>query len=89
MGPAVIIIWTCWRSTVGALIHKGYSGQPTVIPARKALEMATVSAAALGLAGQCGLKAGMKADIILMDREKPHMYRQSTPFGIDIQCQEQ
>ncbi len=71
------------EARLAALIHKGYSGQPTVIPARKALEMATVNgAAALGLAGQCGsLKAGMRADIILMDREKPHMYPAINPLS--------
>lgn len=71
------------EARLAALIHKGYTGQPTVIPAPQALEMATANgAAALGLAGQCGrLKPGMKGDVILMDREQPHMYPAINPLS--------
>ncbi|HHW91289.1 MAG TPA: amidohydrolase [Firmicutes bacterium] len=66
-----------------ALIHKGYTGQPTVIPAEEALKMATANgAAALGLKRKCGrLKAGMKADLILIDRQQPHLYPRFNPLS--------
>ncbi len=49
-----------------ALLHKHASGDPRVLPARQALELATSrGAAALGLEGKVGaLKAGMLADVI-------------------------
>ncbi len=45
--------------------------------------MATANgAAALGLEGQCGrLKPGMKADVILLGREQPHMYPAINPLS--------
>jgi 5-methylthioadenosine/S-adenosylhomocysteine deaminase len=57
-----------------ALIHKGVSGDPTVIPAAEALRMGTVSGArALGLDGITGvLQPGMKADFIAVNTAKTH-----------------
>lgn len=71
------------EARLAALIHKGYSGQPTVIPAAEALKMATANgAAALGLAETCGrLQAGMKADLIIVDREQPHLYPRFNPLS--------
>lgn len=59
-----------------ALLHKVSSMDPTIMPANTALEMATVSGAkALGLENQIGqLKPGMKADIILVNFNAPHLY---------------
>jgi 5-methylthioadenosine/S-adenosylhomocysteine deaminase len=48
---------------------------PTVMPAERAIEMATINAAkALGLADEIGsLEAGKRADIVLFDLRKPHV----------------
>ncbi|WP_239614228.1 amidohydrolase [Cohnella mopanensis] len=60
--------------SMAALLHKGVSGDPTVIPANEALRMGTVyGAQAIGLGGVTGqLKAGMKADFIALSIAKPH-----------------
>jgi 5-methylthioadenosine/S-adenosylhomocysteine deaminase len=57
-----------------ALLHKVNSLDPTVIPAYQALQMATVNGPkALGLDAEIGqIKAGMKADIILISTDKAH-----------------
>ncbi len=57
-----------------ALLHKGASGQPTVIPAIEALHMATTGGAAvLGLDDRIGvLREGMEADLICIDVTGPH-----------------
>ncbi|AKB74031.1 S-adenosylhomocysteine deaminase [Methanosarcina lacustris Z-7289] len=56
-----------------ALLHKVSTGNPTALPARQVLEMATVNGAkALGT--ETGmLKVGKKADIIIVDMKKPHL----------------
>ncbi|HHV62705.1 MAG TPA: amidohydrolase [Firmicutes bacterium] len=61
---------------LAALIHKVNSMDPTVVPARQALEMATKGGArALGLSSEIGsLEVGKRADIILVDFGKPHFY---------------
>jgi 5-methylthioadenosine/S-adenosylhomocysteine deaminase len=48
---------------------------PTVMPAERTIEMATINAAkALGLADEIGsLEAGKRADIALFDLRKPHL----------------
>ncbi|QJD82460.1 amidohydrolase [Cohnella herbarum] len=60
--------------TLAALLHKGVSGDPTVIPAAEALRMGTVyGARSIGLGDTVGqLKAGMKADFIALSLTKPH-----------------
>jgi 5-methylthioadenosine/S-adenosylhomocysteine deaminase len=60
--------------TMAALLHKGVSGDPTVIPAAEALRMGTVyGARSIGLEGLTGqLKAGMKADFIALSIRQPH-----------------
>jgi len=59
-----------------ALLHKGVSGNPTVVPAAEALRLGTTyGAKALGLAGAGGigrLYPGMKADFIAVSTEKSH-----------------
>lgn len=59
-----------------ALLHKGTSGDPTVVPALEALRMGTVYGAksiwqenSLGM-----LREGMKADFIAIDLDQPHFY---------------
>lgn len=58
-----------------ALLGKANKRDPTVIPAEKALEMATINGAkALGRGGEIGsLEPGKKADLILIDLNKPHL----------------
>jgi 5-methylthioadenosine/S-adenosylhomocysteine deaminase len=61
-----------------ARLHKGANLDPTLLPAGRALAMATTGgAAALGLAGKIGeLRPGMLADCIVIDLDQPHL----TPF---------
>ena len=57
-----------------ALLHKGTNGDPTVIPARKAFEMATVNGAKALCIDRLGrLEEGWKADIVLLDTDVPQM----------------
>ncbi len=58
-----------------ALLHKVNSMNPTVLPAYQALEMATLNGArALGMDNEFGqLKAGLKADMILLGLDEAHM----------------
>jgi len=64
------------EARLAALVHKLESGDPTLITARQALEMATRGGArALGIADRVGqLKVGMKADIALLDFQQPHLF---------------
>ncbi|WP_123040761.1 amidohydrolase [Cohnella candidum] len=59
---------------LAALLHKGVTGDPTVIPAAEALRLGTTyGARALGLEGQTGiLKPGMKADFIAVSTAQTH-----------------
>lgn len=57
-----------------ALIHKGITGDPTVVSAYEALSMATVGGArALGLEHVGVIAPGMKADLILVDMDRPNL----------------
>lgn len=60
---------------LAALLHKATTGDPTAISAQQALLMATREGArALDLDDEIGtLEAGKKADIILVDFDKPHL----------------
>ena len=60
---------------IAALIHKGAQMQPTLVTAEEALRMATVNGAkATGFENEIGqIKEGSKADIILIDMDKPHI----------------
>ncbi len=66
------------EARLAALIHKAQKDDPTVIPAYKALEMATRHGAeGLFLGGETGvLKEGYKGDVILINLDKPHFYPQ-------------
>jgi len=59
-----------------ALLHKGVSGDPTVIPAIEALKMGTTyGARAIWQQNEIGsLRVGMKADFIAIDLDQPHFY---------------
>lgn len=67
-------MWDEMRSC--SLLQKVTTGDPCSMPAYEVLKMATVnSAKALGEEGRLGVIApGAKADVILLDIEKPHMY---------------
>lgn len=58
-----------------AWMQKLDSGDPTVLPAEQALRMATIeSAKLLGIDAQVGtLEVGKRADLILIDLDKPHL----------------
>jgi 5-methylthioadenosine/S-adenosylhomocysteine deaminase len=61
--------------------HRFYFKDPSVLPPGKVLEMVTIDAArALGLEKDLGsLEPGKKADIILIDMFKPHLYPLNMP----------
>jgi len=58
-----------------AFLHKVTSGDPTVLPAPLALEMATRGgAASIGMADRIGqLTPGRRADLIIVDARQPHL----------------
>jgi 5-methylthioadenosine/S-adenosylhomocysteine deaminase len=58
-----------------AKVHKVHRMDPTVMPAETVLEMATLGGArVLGLEDEIGtLTVGKKADLIVVDLEKPHL----------------
>lgn len=62
--------------------HRFHFRDPDVLPAGKVLEMATIDAArALGLEDEIGsLEVGKKADIILVDLFRPHLYPPNMPL---------
>jgi cytosine/adenosine deaminase-related metal-dependent hydrolase len=62
--------------------HRFHFRDPSYLPAGKVLEMATIDAArALGLEGEIGsLEPGKKADIILIDMFRPHLYPPNMPL---------
>lgn len=59
---------------LASIINKGVSGDCTSVPAYTAIKMATINGAkALGLDKECGtIEEGKRADIILIDLNKPH-----------------
>jgi len=66
-----------------ALIHKGTTGDPTVLPARKVIEMATVDGArVLGLDHVVGtLAEGREADLICIDTDRAHATPLYDPYS--------
>jgi 5-methylthioadenosine/S-adenosylhomocysteine deaminase len=66
-------MWKAIRLT--ALIHKGTTLDPTAVPAKTVLRMATLGGAeALGLSGKIGaIKVGLQADLIQVKLKEPHL----------------
>ncbi len=61
---------------LASLLAKGSCEDPTVLPARKALKLATVNGArSLFLKEETGLlREGSQADLIMLDMDKPHFH---------------
>jgi len=68
---------------IASLIHKGINSNPELINARQAVKMATVNGAkAIGFGDTVGvIKKGMKADIILLNTDKPHFCPMNDPIS--------
>ncbi|MBN1318570.1 MAG: amidohydrolase [Anaerolineales bacterium] len=66
-------LWTVIR--LAAVLHKGATLDPTALPAKDVMRMATIDAArALGLGDEIGsLETGKKADVVLIDLNRPHL----------------
>ncbi|MCL4458484.1 MAG: amidohydrolase [Chloroflexi bacterium] len=60
---------------LAAVIHNGIILDPTVMPAEQVVEMATINGAkAMGLDSEIGsLEVGKKADLVIIDMDKPHL----------------
>lgn len=58
---------------VAALIHKGKHADPSIVPAERVIEMATINGArTLGLQDKIGsIEPGKKADVIIVDTDQP------------------
>lgn len=64
-----------WKEmTLSALIAKGYSKDPSALPANRSLRMATIEGAKALMLGETtgSLEPGKKADLILIDTNKAH-----------------
>lgn len=63
--------------------HRRHFRDPAVLPEGKTLEMCTIDAArALGLDAEIGsIEIGKKADIILLDGRKPHLWPPEMPLN--------
>jgi len=60
---------------LSALLHKGYKKDPTVVPSQVALSLATENGMKIiGFDNSGVIDVGKKADLILVDLNKPHFY---------------
>ncbi|HID91130.1 TPA: amidohydrolase [Candidatus Bathyarchaeota archaeon] len=65
-----------------ALLYKATRGDPTLITAHQALEMATLGAArALRLEGLGAVEGGRKADLVLVDLKRPRLVPTHDPIS--------
>ncbi len=59
---------------LAAIIHKGNQNDPTILPSKTVIKMATVNGARMqGRLDTGVIKTGFKADIIAIDFNKPHL----------------
>ncbi len=64
------------------ILHKGVSGDPQAITAREGFDMATKNGAkALGLSNLGEIKTGMKADLSILDLDRPNMQPLNDPIA--------
>lgn len=75
-GPASNNNLDLWEEMrLAAILHKGTEKDPTCVPAEEALKMATKNGMEiLGWKDSGVIKEGYKADIIILDLNKPHFY---------------
>ncbi len=67
---------------LAALIHKGVAMDPKLMQADTVLKMGTCNGAkALGFEDSGKIATDMKADIILVDTDKPHFYPKNNPLS--------
>lgn len=72
---------------LAALIHKGTAQDPLLVNARQAFAMGTENGAkASGFADTGVIKEGMKADIVLLDTDKPHLCPLNDPYSAIVYC---
>jgi 5-methylthioadenosine/S-adenosylhomocysteine deaminase len=68
---------------LASIVQKGLRRDPTVLPARKVLEMATIDGArALGMADVVGsIEVGKRADLVLVDPRTPNFATAADPVS--------
>ncbi|MDF2987946.1 MAG: amidohydrolase [Eubacterium sp.] len=67
---------------LAALIHKGVAMDPQLMKADTILKMGTSNgASAIGFTDTGKIAEGLKADIILIDTDKPHFYPKNNPLS--------
>lgn len=70
---------------LAAILHKGVAMNPQLMKAQDVLKMGTVNGArAIGFDDTGILSKGMKADIILVDTDKPHFYPKNNPMAMIV-----
>lgn len=70
---------------LAAILHKGIAMNPQLMKAQDVLKMGTVNGArAIGFDDTGVLSEGMKADIILVDTDKPHFYPKNDPMAMIV-----
>ena len=70
---------------LAALLHKGVAMDPQLMKADTVLKMGTCNGArAIGFDDTGKISEGMKADIILIDTDKPHFYPQNNPLSTAV-----
>ncbi|ACL76509.1 amidohydrolase [Ruminiclostridium cellulolyticum] len=70
---------------LAAILHKGVAMNPQLMKAQDVLKMGTVNGArAIGFDDTGILSKGMKADIILVDTDKPHFYPKNNPMSMIV-----
>lgn len=65
-----------------SVLHKGVTGDPQAVTAREAFEIATKNGAkALGLSGVGEIRPGMKADLAVLDLDRPNVQPLNDPLA--------
>jgi 5-methylthioadenosine/S-adenosylhomocysteine deaminase len=88
-GPASNNRLDCWQEMrLAALLAKGVTGRPELVPARHALRMATLGGArALGLEARIGsIQVGKEADLVAVDLSAAHTQPCYDPVSQLVYC---